>query len=114
MKGAHGDRRFKIYNLFLFSIDHRKIWFIDIIRFHVLVDIRDGLRRLIVTRDDIKIVVEKRCYHVRILQKRSCAIQDNISMADAYDHMINGNRGDVGMDMDFDGDKIQCTCAIVD
>jgi hypothetical protein len=100
--------------LFLLSIDHRKNWFIDIVRFHVLVDIRDGLRRLTVTRDDIKIAVEKRCYRVRILQKRSCVVQDNLSMADAYDHMVNGNRGDAGMNIDFDGDEIQCTCGIVD
>jgi hypothetical protein len=51
------------------------------------------------TRDDIKIAVEKRCYRVRILQKQSRAIQDNLSMADAYDHMVNGNRGDTGMNM---------------
>jgi hypothetical protein len=99
---------------FLLSVDHQKNWFIDIVRFHVLVDIRDGLRCLIVTRDDIKIAVAKRCYHVRILQKRSRAVQDNLSMADAYDHMVNGNRGEAGMDMDFDGDEIQCTCGIVD
>jgi hypothetical protein len=99
---------------FLLSIDHRKNWFIDIVRFHVLVDIRDGLRRLTVTRDDIKIEVEKRCYRVRILQKRSRAVQDNLSMADAYDHMVNDNCGDASINMDFDGDKIQCTCGIVD
>jgi hypothetical protein len=99
---------------FLLSIDHRKNWFIDIVRFHVLVDIRDGLRRLTVTRDDIKIAVEKHCYRVRILQKRSRVVQDNLSMADAYDHMVNGNRGDAGMNIDFDGDEIQCTCGIVD
>jgi hypothetical protein len=91
---------------FLLSIDHRKNWFIDIVRLHVLVGIRDGLRCLTVTRDDIKIVVEKCCYRVRILQKRSCAVQDNLSMADAYDHMVNGNRGDAGMNMDFDRDFI--------
>jgi hypothetical protein len=66
------------------------------------------------TRDDIKIAVEKRSYHVRILQKRSSAIQENLSMADAYDHMVNGNRGDACMDMDLDGGKIPCTCGIVD
>jgi hypothetical protein len=99
---------------FLLSIDHRKNWFIDIVRFHVLVVIRDGLRSLTVTRDDIKIAVEKHYYRVRILQKRSHVVQDNLSMADAYDHMVNGNRGDAGMNMDFDGDEIQCTCGIVD
>jgi hypothetical protein len=35
-------------------------------------------------------------------------------MEDAYDHMVKGNRGDAGMDMDFDGDEIECTCGIVD
>jgi hypothetical protein len=99
---------------FLLSIDHRKNWFIDILRFHVLVDIGGGLRRLTVTCDDIKIAVEKRCYCVRILQKRSRAVQDNLSMADAYDHMVNGNCGDAGMNMDFDGDDILCTCGIID
>jgi hypothetical protein len=53
---------------FLLSIDHQKNWFIDIVKFHVLVDIRDGLRRLTVTHDNIKIAVEKRCYRVRILK----------------------------------------------
>jgi hypothetical protein len=28
--------------------------------------------------------------------------------------MVNGNRADAGMNMDFDGDEIQCTCGIVD
>jgi hypothetical protein len=28
--------------------------------------------------------------------------------------MVKGNRGDAGMDMDFDGDEIECTCGIVD
>jgi hypothetical protein len=102
------------YKLFLLSTDHRKNGFIDIVRFHVLIYIRDGLRRLTVTRDGIKIAVEKRCYRVRILQKRSRAVQENLSMADAYDHMVNGNHGDAGMNMDFDGDEIQCTCGIVD
>jgi hypothetical protein len=98
----------------LLSNDHRKNWFFDIVKFHVLVGIRDGLRHLTVTRDDIKIAVEKRCYRVRILQKHSRAVQDNHSMADAYDHMVNGNHGDAGMNMDFDGDEIQCTCGIID